>query len=159
MLIVSEHSVTDHDRAGSFARLMDLYECNYIGLRRLAPELPHEPLTLRSQITGGLPLYLHLLQRHRYTTDLVLTYRFAQPTGWRAEPNLGIRIYHDARQAEVMSACLRHSSAFDAAHCNELSQRWRVNRFLWKWLNYCLYQGHHFPSQTVYRPLDLNPAA
>ncbi len=159
MVIVSECSVTGHDKAGGFARLMDLYERNYIGLRRLAPELPQRPMTLCSQITGGLPLYLHLLHRHRYTTDLVLTYRFAQPTGWRAEPNLSIRIYHDARQAEVMSACLRHGLVFDTAECNQLSQRWRVNRFLWKWLNYCLYQGHYFPPQTVLRPLDLNPAA
>ncbi len=159
MLIVSECSVTDHNRAGRFASLMDLYERNYIGLRRLAPQLPQQPLTLCSQVPGGLDLYLQLIERHRYTTDIVLTYRFAYVEGWRAEPNLGIRIYHDARQAEVMSAQLRHWAAFESTQCDALHQRWRVNRFLWKWLNYCLYQGHCFPPSSFSGSLDLNPAA
>ncbi len=159
MLIVSECSVTDHNRAGRFASLMDLYERNYIGLRRLAPQLPQQPLTLCSQVPDGLDLYLQLIERHRYTTDIVLTYRFAYVEGWRAEPNLGIRIYHDARQAEVMSAQLRHWAAFESTQCDALHQRWRVNRFLWKWLNYCLYQGHCFPPSSFSGSLDLNPAA
>lgn len=158
MLMVSECSTAGHELAGTFAGLMDLYERNYIGLRRLAPRLPQQPMTLHSCVPGSLNLHLRVLERHRYTTDLVLTYLFERDDGWHPEPNLGIRIYHDARQAEVMSAQLRHWPVFTAEQCNALHHRWRVNRFLWKWLNYCLHQGHRFPTRSISETADLNTA-
>ncbi len=131
---------------------MDLYERNYINLRRLLPIMPPTSATRVSRVAGGLDLHLRILERSRYTSDLVLTYQFRQEHGTLiAEPNLRIRIYHDARMAEVMAAHLRHRAAFtagfypspqaDGAH---LHARWQTNRFLFKWLAYCLRQGHRF---------------
>jgi hypothetical protein len=140
---------------GTFAGLMDLYERNYIGIRRLIPLMP--PATTReiSSVPGGLSLYLEVLERFRYTSELVLTYHFVRGGGVVAEPDLRIRVYHDARLAEVMSAQLRHRLEFQLNEENprrtQLSARWHVNRFLYKWLNYCLHQGHRFGagSQTI----------
>lgn len=147
MLMLKDSSPCTSDLAGTFAGLMDLYERNYIGLRRLIPRMPRDRQDLLSQVPGGLDLHLRLLERHRYTSDLALTYLFEKTEGPRAEPDLHVRIYHDARQAEVMSAHLRHWPEFAAEQCTELRTRWRVNRFLWKWLNYCLHQGHCFDTQ------------
>ena len=140
---------------GTFASLMDLYERNYIGIRRLIPLMPPATTCQVSSIPGGLSLYLEVLERFRYTTELMLTYHFGREDGVVAEPDLRIRVYHDARLAEVMSAQRRHWPEFqlseETARQLQLSSRWHVNRFLYKWLNYCFYQGHRFGtgSQTV----------
>lgn len=131
---------------GTFASLMDLYERNYMLIRRLAPDLPGEGVAQDSCAATGLPLHLEVLGRHPYTSDIVLTYQFQRPRGRAAEPNLQVRIYHDARVAEVMSAHLRHWPVFahDDVDTRDLYRRWKVNRFLFKWLSYCLHQGHRF---------------
>ncbi len=132
------------DLTGTFAGLMDLYERNYISLRRLLTSLPPPGVTRVSTIPGGLDLYARVIERFPYTTELCLTYRFQRDGGPVEEPDLRIRIYHDARQAEVMSAHLRHWPSFLAGEATQLHARWHVNRFLYKWLSYCLHQGHRF---------------
>lgn len=139
------------DLAGTFAGLMDLYERNYISIRRLVPVVPPANTGLVSQAPGGLDLHLQVIERFRYTTELSLTYYFVRPEGRIPEPDLCLRIYHDARLAEVMSGRLRHWPAFEMAEeavgLQHLRARWRVNRFLYKWLGYCLHQGHRFPNR------------
>ena len=137
-----------HDLAGTFAGLMDLYELNYIGLRRLVPKVPEAGVCLVSQVEHALDLYLTIGDRFRYTTELNLTYRFPRGDGRVPEPDLRVRVYHDARQAEVMAVQLRHLPAFDASIQSELYARWHANRFLYKWLNYLLHQGHRFEAAT-----------
>lgn len=147
ILLTPDSHVVRHDLAGTFAGLMDLYERNYIGLRRLLPELPPAGSERASRVAAGLPLYLRVDDRFRYTTELTLTYRFRRAKRVHAEPNLRVRIYHDARQAEVMAAALRTWPGFQAGRNTELAMRWRVNRFLYKWLNFCLHQGHRFDPE------------
>lgn len=150
-MIVVHH---DHARAGlqplpgTFAGLMDLYERNYINMRRLVPTMPPAHTCLASSILNGLSLYLTVIERFPYTTELSLTYHFFRHSHLIAEPDLRIRVYHDARLAEVTAAALRRWPEFSAdeeetKHSNLVS-RWHVNRFLYKWLNYCLHQGHRF---------------
>lgn len=141
-----------HDMPGAFSALMDLYERNYINIRRLLPVMPPQSASRVSQAPEGLDLHLRVIERRRYTSELILTYEFGR--GHDAvivEPNLRIRIYHDARLAEVMAAQLRRYPAFSMTVSNPsrtdltpLMVRWRVNRFLFKWLTYCLRQGHRF---------------
>jgi len=141
-----------HDAPGGFSALMDLYECNYINMRRLLPTMPPTSAVRVSHASGGMDLHLRVVERCRYTSELILTYQFSQEQGPPvAEPDLRIRVYHDARLAEVVAAHLRHpaflatdrldSERPDHAH---LYNRWRINRFLYKWLTYCLWQGHRF---------------
>lgn len=129
---------------GTFAGLMDLYERNYIGIRRLIPCMPQAGTTLLSPIPGGLDLHLEVLQRFPYTTEVILTYQFRKADRLLLEPNLHIRIYTDARLAEVMSAQWRNWPDFQLQGGTQLSARWHANRFLYKWINYCLHQGHCF---------------
>lgn len=141
---------------GSFSALMDLYERNYIHLRRLLPTMPPMRVERVSRIPGGLDLHVRITERCRYTSELLLTYRFAQDeSSVVAEPNLLIRVYHDARLAEVMAAQPRRHPVFTADppdRCSadgiSLLSRWRINRFLYKWLSYCLRQGHRFSEQN-----------
>ncbi len=141
------------DLAGTFAGLMDLYERNYIGIRRLVPTIPPANTLHTSHVRKGLQLHLHVVERFAYTSELTLTYHFRKTGQLVTQPDLRIRVYHDARLAEVMSAHMRHwpprdMDRLDDRYAAELNQRWRINRFLFKWLNYCLYQGHRFTCQN-----------
>lgn len=149
---------------GTFPALMDLYECNYINMRRLLPAMPDQPVDLVSRIPGNLDLHLRFIERFRYTSELNLTYRFSQSGAVFAEPDLQIRVYHDAQLAEVVTAHLRHHPAFDAeslavrfADGTQLYSRWKINRFLFKWLNYCLRQGHRFADYRLSNRPEATP--
>jgi uncharacterized protein YqiB (DUF1249 family) len=141
-----------HDAPGGFSALMDLYERNYINMRRLLPTMPPASAVRVSRTAGGMDLHLRIIERCRYTSELILTYRFGQEHGPPvAEPDLRIRVYHDARLAEVVTAHLRHPAFLAADRLASgrpdrihLYNRWRINRFLYKWLSYCLRQGHRF---------------
>jgi len=152
LLHPSHSGLLAHDKPGSFSALMDLYERNYINMRRLLPVMPPASAARVSQTPGGLDLHLRVIERCRYTSELILTYQFDQEDGPRVvEPDLHIRIYHDARLAEVVAAHLRHYAFRETGHHDvkcahpvQLYNRWRTNRFLYKWLTYCLRQGHRF---------------
>jgi uncharacterized protein YqiB (DUF1249 family) len=68
----------------------------------------------------------------------------------RREPDLIIRIYHDARIAEAMSG-FTHRGRRAQNIGTSVQRAWNRNRFLHKWLGYCLFRGHRFVLQT---PLD-----
>ncbi|WP_018878919.1 DUF1249 domain-containing protein [Thioalkalivibrio sp. ALE9] len=139
-------------RPESFAALMEMYEENYLALRRLCPELERQPVRSVSRVAGALDLYLEVLERTRYTTTLHLTYRFDHQGERREQPDMRVRLFHDARQAEVLELYCR--TIGDGAVPEMLSGhpglvcRWRHNRFLYKWLRYCLRQGHRFLADT-----------
>jgi uncharacterized protein YqiB (DUF1249 family) len=132
----------------TFAGLMDLYESNYIRLRNLVPELNATSAVAVSRVPGALDLHLQLLERCRFTTTLGLTYCFRDEEGAFPAPDIKVRIYHDAQVAEVI-ACgrrrgLHHAEYNRLHHQYSLTEKWRMNRFLYKWLGYCLWQGHRF---------------
>lgn len=130
----------------SFNSLMDLYEQNYMKLKRLIPELDNINAVATSVSKSCLDLNLEIIERSKYTTTILLTYHFSQDDRFKMEPNLQIRIYHDAKVAAVMSGVIHnHHYQLDDSS-SELEKRWHLNRFLSKWLSYCLLQGHYFKS-------------
>lgn len=139
----------------SFSGLMELYEANYIRFRRLCPGLDGVTGHAVSVIEDALDLHLRILERTTYTDTVILTsYLQGERCGFSPDPNLRIRVYHDARQAEVLDAGFApglidpirgHSIDADS----QLAASWRWNRFLYKWLGYCLHHGHRFPRQAA----------
>ena len=129
---------------GSFADLMEVYENNYIYLRRLVPRLPTEPAAVSRR--GGRPdLFLRVVEQCRYTTGLLLTHRFVSPDGLELLPNLHLRVYHDARVAEVLpGSTIGGAPVSTAERPGSLAWRWTMNRFLNRWLRHCLAEGHGF---------------
>ena len=125
----------------SFAALMELYEQNYIRLRNIAPDLE-----VADEMISSVPehedLYLSITRRCKYTTMLRMTYRFEEQGEILFEPDLHLKVYHDARVVEVQQLHSRRRGSLYLADL--LEQKWLMNRFLYKWLGYCLYQGHYF---------------
>lgn len=146
-------AVSWRSKPGSFVSLMSLYESNYIRLHWLIPHLSElaEPST--SIVDGDCPLHLHVDGRSRYTTTLTLTYIFEdEQQGRIADPDLQIRVYHDARLAEVQACAQwhRHSmlEAIRSDLARALGDRWLRNVMLNKWLDYCVERGHRFLPAT-----------
>jgi len=133
-----------------FVSLMDMYEDNYLKLRKLIPDLQHIQDSGVSKSSGHLNLYLQIIERSKFTTTLRLSYSFTENGESRLEPNLKIRIYHDAGLAEVMSGNLHHGKlVLDHLPADALKQKWQLNRFLSKWLRYCLRQNHGFSTAKL----------
>ena len=128
-----------------FVSLMDMYEDNYIKLRKLIPDVHQINGSAISASPGHLNLHLQIVERSKFTTTLRLSYCFNDNGESRLEPNLKIRIYHDACLAEVMSGNLHHGRlVLDHLPADALKEKWKLNRFLSKWLKYCLRQNHGF---------------
>lgn len=127
---------------------MDMYEGNYMQLRLLCGDIRRLPREVVSHAEGGLPVLLRVEESSRHTSLLLLTYVFKCPDGEEFRPDMRIRVYHDAKLAEVVSHRCRFAAAlappWSADLDNMLLCRWRMNRFLYKWGRYLRRQGHRF---------------
>ena len=96
--------------------LIAIHESNFVRLQRLIPELDTMDGTYVSRVAGAMDLYLSILDRHKYTTTVCLTYRFEtdhndeEGEGYVFEPRARIRVYHDARAVEIIGHCRRKIS-------------------------------------------------
>ena len=137
-------------RPASFVSLMSLYESNYIRLGWLIEDLSVVDGPIVSSVAGDCPLHLKVEDRGRYTTTLTLTYMFDGDAEPLADPDLQIRVYHDARLAEVQSSARWHRHAMlesmRSSLARALGERWLRNIMLNKWLDYCVERGHRFAT-------------
>jgi len=127
---------------------MTIYESNYLKLRQLAGA-DAEPNAVRvSSVPDDCELHIEARRIEPYTTTLRMTYWFDEKGKPLADPDLTVRVYHDARLAEALAARIGHRHAvlqdLDPAHAAELGRRWRLNMLLNKWLDYLLDVGHTF---------------
>lgn len=149
MIVLTQNTPLAEVTPGSFASLMELYESNYIYMRRLVPELPDLGPREVSE-GGGADLHLEVLETSPYTTTVLLTHFFGEEEP-QALPNLRVRVYHDARTAEVLYE--RSLERFarqrpgSRPEPGTLAWKWELNRFLNRWLRYCLGEGHRFGGE------------
>ena len=140
------------------ARLMDLYESNYRQLMRIAPAVRELEGVAVSSLPDDLDLHLETIEQTRYTTCLRLTYYFPDASGeLEPDPAVTVRLFHDARVAEVLS-CRGHPrhralAGFRALPGEQIRRRWPRNLLLAKWLEFCTEQGHSFtPVRGLVEP-------
>lgn len=137
----------------SFAGLMTLYESNYLRLARLVVPLSDPPDEAVSRTRGDQPLHLETLERCRYTSTLRLTYWFGHDGQALPDPDLIVRVYHDARMSEVTSCCEFHRHRilrpWITPGGEEIRERWARNQMFHKWLEYCLERGHRLAESEV----------
>jgi len=136
-------------RARSFAGLMTVYESNHARMKQLLGELGRIPEHAVSRSPTDLSLHLSVQERSRYTTVMQMTYWFDSAEGSVADPDLSVRIYHDARLVEAVDCAgnPRHAvlQPLWRPARSELEQRWTLNIMLNKWLEFCLDNRHVFP--------------
>ena len=147
-------------RPGSFTGLMTLYESNYIKLSQLISDFDGfpgaHPQAAVSRSGEDCDLYLEVRLSEPYTTTLKLTYLFyprvcdAEEAEPIPDPDLTLRVYHDARLVEAVRGREQHRHhklrELARTHSRELDWRWRNNMMLNKWLDFLLDMGHSFEA-------------
>ncbi len=125
---------------------MGLYAENYHRIARLFAPAGLAPGRYRSSLDDGLDVRLDVLERHRYTLDLHLTYDFVDAATGEPSPSAQLRVYHDAHMAEVLDLCAdrRLVRAIGPLHParDVFQRRLRMSSFLNRWLEYLAEQGH-----------------
>ena len=150
MQIRDQHRAIYAPRPQSYSALMEMYETNYIRLRILCGDVRSLSDNVCSVIPQGTPIQLRVLDRAAHTTTIFLTYQFEEDDK-KQRPDLRVRVYHDSRQVEVISRKCRLSgeniNAWESKTDSALLCRWRLNRFLYKWIAYLHRQGHSFQNK------------
>lgn len=154
MTSMTHKNVLELGRPRSFTGLMALYESNYQRLARLVPEIDFPFDQAVSRTRRDTDLHLRVLERCKYTTDVHLTYWFEDAQGSAADPDVLVRVYHDAGLAEALR-CGPHlpgvdPRGLDLESGSHMERRWARNLLLNKWLAFCLIHGHGFA--TAERP-------
>lgn len=155
-----------HDRKESVHLHEQMAVCdgNYIRLLKLLPVMRmaagrkslHElPDTGRERsilipgkgTTGDMQVTLRISEHFRYTTELEVVQLLPFDKGHYRTPTMLVRLYHDARSAEVVSyqqQRIRWQPSDDAGRpgWHGLSlEKMQLNAFLGEWLALCLAQG------------------
>ncbi|MDJ0926280.1 MAG: DUF1249 domain-containing protein [Gammaproteobacteria bacterium] len=142
--IVPEGSVQPR----SFGGLMVLYESNFIKLNNLTGGLDQLRGPIVSYCPADFPLQLCVDEATKYTRVLRLTYLIEDGEACVVDPDLRLRVYLDARLAEVSGWASHHRHGvllnLRRRYGRELDHRWSRNMMLSKWLDYLADNGHSF---------------
>lgn len=135
-------------------------ETNYLRLTKLLADKRTEntdqsPNTYRFMIASGQQNWLHVLritERSPYTTTLELgRTALGESSNWLALPKLTLRMYHDAKLAEVLAweghKRLRPRYEYPNRSMYYSDEKYQLNRFLGEWLALCLERGHSVDAE------------
>ncbi|MEW5288816.1 MULTISPECIES: DUF1249 family protein [Erwinia] len=128
-----------------FPEMMRICETNFAQLRRLLPGAKDEQATesVTYQVHGA-SYTLTILESTRYTT-LVEIKQIAPAVSYWSLPAMTVRLYHDARVAEVCSTqqIYRFKARYDYPNkkLHQRDEKHQINQFLADWLRYCLTHG------------------
>ncbi|MEZ8095218.1 DUF1249 family protein [Photobacterium swingsii] len=126
------------------AGIMRLYETNYAKLLPLLPKSDEVGDSCVYQVFGH-EYTITITESTRYTTVIELLQQDEASLPVYMYPHLIIRLYHDARVAEVCSAQqisrLKPRYDYPNMRMHQQDEKHQVNRFLGDWLAYCLKNG------------------
>ena len=155
---------------GTFGGLMALYEGNLLKLNQLVGNIDKRVGDrYLSTETTDCDLYLTIESSVKYTQVFRMTYVFldedsADRRQLIADPDLCVRVYLDARLAEVAGWAPHHRhdvlKNLQRRFTRELDRRWANNMMLGKWLDYLLDKGHSFrPASDLVDSADRHDEA
>ena len=133
----------------SVGDLLALCEENYHYLHSLVPQLKRLQGKHCSSRPDHQDLHLTIVEQTPYTTLLRLTYEFPAGDGGLSDPDVVLRVYHDARQVEVEDLRQQNLPTVRLFEAPGLLNKWRLNLFVFKWLAFCVRQGHLFVDDVA----------
>jgi uncharacterized protein YqiB (DUF1249 family) len=113
---------------------------NYALLMSLLPDIDTSELSYTFSASKTLQYRITLLDTAPYTTTL----KMEQINGAAILPTpvMDVRLYHDAKMAEVLSSqyagAIAPSYDYPNPDMHQKDEKERVNAFLSEWLNFCL---------------------
>ena len=124
------------------AELMRVYETNYAKLNALLP-VGHEVGDVRCYQAVNMVYQLTVNEVTKYTTLIDICQSGAMPVF--PLPKMSVRLYHDARVAEVCASgdFSRVKAKYDYPNTKLLQkdEKFQLNKFLGEWLTFCLKTG------------------
>jgi len=120
-------------------------DANYLRLMKLFPALRERDVSAFAVVAGpaATPVRIEVLERARYTTLLRLVQ--VPDVSWDRRLDLTVRLYHDARSAEVVEyqgkRHFRASYEYPNAQMRQPDEKAQLNRFLGEYLAHCLEHG------------------
>lgn len=130
-------------------------EANFSRLMQLAPGLRGLDRTRRSSPGCAGNLKLEVLEQSRYTTALRLSQAPAAGDAWSLALEMDIRVYYDARMAEVVKYQgesrfrIHYPYAYPNRRMVRRDEKQQLNLLLGEWLSMCLAQGHRFATHEA----------
>ncbi|OLU24525.1 cytoplasmic protein [Pseudomonas sp. PA15(2017)] len=123
-------------------------EANYARLMRLLPGMREAQGARRVALSQGERqlgvLALEVVESCPYTSTVQVRQEHSLP--WLPVPQLEVRVYHDARMAEVTGAQstrrFRGIYPYPNAAMHQPDEKTQLNVFLGEWLSHCLACGH-----------------
>lgn len=142
---------TKRSRRADLAGLQAMCAANYARLLKLLPALASsDEEHFVVDVAGAQDVTVKVVERAPYTTiiDICQHTPFSR---WSSAPHFQVRLYHDARLAEVYgSQSTRHflsSYEYPNVQMHQRDEKFQVNRFFSEWLSLCLANGR--PGQTI----------
>ncbi|MFC3153109.1 DUF1249 domain-containing protein [Litoribrevibacter euphylliae] len=127
-------------------------ERNYLKLMKLMPSFDEQDVyryELHSEQGELGGLQIKVAERFKYTATVEVT-QLVDLGEWLPAPTMLVRIYHDARMAEVIA--YQNKRRFKGTYeypnddMHHKDEKCQLNRFLGQWLNYCMDHGCHLDS-------------
>lgn len=126
-----------------FPLLMRLCETNYAQLQPLLPHGTRVGAVQCYEVSGAI-YQVAVRELTRYTSLAEITQIEAVVSHWRL-PTMTVRLYHDARVAEVCASqqIFHFKARYDYPNkkLHQRDEKYQINQFLADWLRYCLVHG------------------
>ncbi len=137
----------------SYTNLMPLYEANYRKLAELVPDFDGIDHAIILGKQDDLSLHLQIIERFKYTSTIMLSCCSVAENTHVSDPFLKIRVYHDARVAEVLGfqghVRIQPFYPYPNPKMYQRDEKRQINRFLGELLDYCLLKGYLVNIESV----------
>jgi uncharacterized protein YqiB (DUF1249 family) len=134
------------------ANMHQVCEVNYGRLLKLLPDCDTEDLQYQFKVNASLLYTIKIIECSRYTSTLEMSQK--NQIGFEfLRPVVQVRLYHDAKMAEVISAqnigSLKPSYRYPNTKMYQKNEKEMVNLFLAEWLQFCLTQSSQLYSSEA----------
>ena len=134
------------------ANMHQVCEVNYGRLLKLLPDCDTEDLQYQFKVNASLLYTIKIIECSRYTSTLKMSQK--NQIGFEfLRPVVQVRLYHDAKMAEVISAqnigSLKPSYQYPNTKMYQKNEKEMVNLFLAEWLQFCLTQSSQLYSSKA----------
>jgi uncharacterized protein YqiB (DUF1249 family) len=134
------------------ANMHRVCEVNYGRLLKLLPDCDTENLQYQFKVNASLLYTIKIIECSRYTSTLEMSQK--NQIGFEfLRPVVQVRLYHDAKMAEVISAqnigSLKPSYQYPNIKMYQKNEKEMVNLFLAEWLQFCLTQSSQLYSSEA----------
>ena len=130
-------------------------ELNYIRLEKLLPCLGETDERVFGVDQGNEELgqvRCSVIERSKFTTTVELVQE-SELSDWMPKPTIKVRLYHDARMAEVLAfqknRYIKPKYEYPNRNMFQRDEKAQNNRFLGEWLQHCLQHGRELINPFV----------